>query len=411
MKILLLSLIFSPDNVSTAQIWSDIAEDLKAAGHELCVITTTPHFHRDPSMEARQPLRRWIGRLVQRSEYSGIPVYHVLMPNKGCPPPIRMLSWIGFHIVSTLLGWFLRFRPDVIIAPSPPLTIGLNAWAIAFVRRARFIYNVQEIYPDIAVNLGIMKNKTLIRFFSWLERFIYRKAAFVTSITSGMCAKIAARTAREKVVLVPNFLDLSDVVELPRKNAFSEEHGLGDGFVLTYAGNMGVPQRLDVMVELARQIPELTVLFVGGGGDASRLRELAQGLTNVVFVDYQPISRMPEIYAASDLFYVGQDPKACADGIPSKIYRILGYGKPLLVMTKDDSDLAAFVRESACGRLMGTDMEHAATTVRELMGDKAALEEMGKRGLEYVKMFFTRGVVSGKYESLCRELSKERGKK
>ena len=105
MKILLLSLIFSPDNVSTAQIWSDIAEDLKAAGHDLCVITTTPHFHRDSSMEARQPLRRWIGRLVQRSEYSGIPVYHVLMPNKGCPPPIRMLSWIGFHIVSTLLGW------------------------------------------------------------------------------------------------------------------------------------------------------------------------------------------------------------------------------------------------------------------------------------------------------------------
>ena len=156
MKILLLSLIFSPDNVSTAQIWSDIAEDLKAAGHEVCVITTTPHFHRDSSMESRQPLRKWIGRLVQRSEYAGIPVYHVLMPNKGCPPPIRMLSWIGFHIVSTLLGWFLRFRPDVVIAPSPPLTIGLNAWAIAFVRRAKFIYNVQEIYPDIAVNLGIV---------------------------------------------------------------------------------------------------------------------------------------------------------------------------------------------------------------------------------------------------------------
>ena len=67
MKILILSLIFSPDNVSTAQIWSDIAEDLKAAGHELCVITTTPHFHRDPSMESKQPLKRWIGRHVQRS--------------------------------------------------------------------------------------------------------------------------------------------------------------------------------------------------------------------------------------------------------------------------------------------------------------------------------------------------------
>ncbi len=411
MKILILSLIFSPDNVSTAQIWSDIAEDLKAAGHEVCVITTTPHFHRDPSMESRQPLRRWFGRLVQRSEYAGIPVYHVLMPNKGCPTPIRMLSWIGFHIVSTLLGWFLRFRPDVVIAPSPPLTIGLNAWAIAAVRRVKFIYNVQEIYPDIAVNLGIMKNKTLIRFFSWLERFIYRKAAFVTSITKGMCAKIAGRTDREKVKLVPNFVDFSDVVELPRKNAFAEEHGLGNGFVLTYAGNMGVPQRLDVMVELARRIPGLTAVFVGGGGDAPRLRELARGLANVVFVDYQPISRMPEIYAASDLFYVGQDSKACADGIPSKIYRILGYCKPLLVMTKDDSDLAAFVRESSCGQLLGADMQQAASTVRKLMGDEVALREMGTRGCEYVKMFFTRSAVSGQYDSLCRELSKENGGK
>ena len=408
MKILILSLIFSPDNVSTAQIWSDIAEDLKAAGHELCVITTTPHFHRDPSMEAKQPLRRWIGRLVQRSAYAGIPVYHVLMPNKGCPPPIRMLSWVGFHIVSTLLGWFLRFRPDVVIAPSPPLTIGLNAWAIASVRRAKFIYNVQEIYPDIAVNLGIMKNKTLIRFFSGLERFIYRKAAFVTSITKGMCAKIAERTDREKVKLVPNFVDLSDVEQVPRKNAFAEEHGLGNEFVLTYAGNMGVPQRLDVMVELARRIPELTVLFVGGGGDAARLRELAHGLANVIFVDYQPISRMPEIYAASDLFYVGQDAKACSDGIPSKIYRILGYGKPLLVMTKDDSDLAAFVRDSSCGQLLGSDMEEGATVVRKLMGDKATLRGMGEKGCEYVKMFFTRSVVSGQYDSLCRALSKER---
>ena len=408
MKILLLSLIFSPDNVSTAQIWSDIAEDLKAAGHEVRVITTTPHFHRDPGMESRQPLRRWIGSLVQRSEYAGIPVYHVLMPDKGCWPPIRMLSWVCFHIISSLIGWFMRFRPNVVIAPSPPLTIGLNAWAIAAVRRAKFIYNVQEVYPDIAVNLGILKNRMLIRFFSWLERLTYRKASFVTSITPGMCAKIAERTDREKVVLVPNFVDFSDVVEVPRENAFSKEYGLGRGFVLTYAGNMGVPQRLDVMVELARRIPELTAVFVGGGGDAARLKELAKGLPNVVFADYQPISRMPEIYASSDLFYVGQDPKACSDGIPSKIYRILGYKKPLLSMTAEDSDLAGFVRDSRSGLLIGPDMDQAALAVGNLMGDKAALRAMGENGHAYVREFFGRNVISGKYDGLCRKLAGEK---
>lgn len=405
MNITILSLIFSPDNVSTAQIWAGIAEDLKGMGHNVCVITTTPHFHRDVSMEAKQPLHNWLWRLVQKSDYSGIPVYHVLMPNKGIWPPLRILSWINFHVMSTFIGWFMRFKPDVIIAPSPPLTIGLNAWAIAAVRRAKYIYNVQEIYPDIAINLGIMKNKLSIKFFSWLERFIYRKAARVTSITSGMCAKIALRTDPEKVRLVPNFVDLSKVMTVPHDNDFSREHGLS-GKVLTYAGNMGVPQKLGVMVELARRIPELTVLFVGGGGDASRLREQAKGLDNVKFIDYQPINRMPEIYALSDLFYVGQDPQACSDGIPSKIYRILGYRKPLLVMTRPDSDLARFVVESGGGLLIDEDIEQAVPLVRNLIADDSKLKSLGESGRQYVASSFSRVKISGDYASICEEIFK-----
>ena len=404
MNIVVLSLIFSPDNVSTAQIWAGIAEDLKSYGHEVRVITTTPHFHRDASMEAKQPLRKWVGRFIQRSEYAGIPVYHILMPDKSIWPPLRMLSWINFHVIATLLGWFMRFKPDVVIAPSPPLTIGLNAWAISVFRRAKYIYNVQEIYPDIAINLGIMKNSLSIRFFSWLERFTYRKAACVTSITPGMCAKIASRTDPAKVSLVPNFVDLSDVSVVGRDNDFSREHGLLGKFVLAYAGNMGVPQKLGVMVELARKIPELIVLFVGGGGDAARLREQAEGLENVKFVDYQPICRMPEIYAASDLFYVGQDPQACSDGIPSKIYRILGYRKPLLVMTRPDSDLAKFVQDSGGGVQISEDIASAVPVVRSLMKDVAKLKSLGESGRFYVERSFSRVAISNQYDSICREV-------
>ena len=404
MKITVLSLVFSPDNVSTAQIWAGIAEDLKSYGHEVRVITTTPHFHRDASMEEKQPLRKWIGRLIQRSEYAGIPVYHILMPDKSIWLPLRMLSWINFHIVATLLGWFMRFKPDIIIAPSPPMTIGLNAWAIAWVKGAGYIYNVQEIYPDIAVNLGIMKNKWMIGFFKWLEKLIYCKAAGVTSITSAMCAKISERTEKDKVRLIPNFVDLSDVVEGERDNDFARTHGLSGKFVMTYAGNMGVPQKLDVMVELARRIPELTVLFVGGGGDAARLKKSAEGLDNVVFVDYQPISMMPQIYAASDIFYVGQDPQACSDGIPSKIYRILGYKKPLVVMTSTDSDLAEFVRESKSGIIIDKESEAAERSVRDLMDKPSELQKYGENGYSYVKMAFARSVVSKKYVDFCREL-------
>lgn len=410
MRIVILSLIFSPDNVSTAQIWAGIAENLKKRGNDLRVITTTPHFHRDASMEAKQPRRKVFGRWIQKSEYAGIPVYHILMPDKSIWPPLRILSWINFHIVSTLIGWFMRFKPDVLIAPSPPLTIGINAWAIAAVRRAKYIYNVQEIYPDIAVNLGILKNRFLIGFFRWIELLIYRKASCITSITKSMCEKISTRTEHGKVRLVPNFVDLSEVLEAPRINTFSKEYGLVGKFVLTYAGNMGVPQRLGVLIELARRIPTLTVLMVGGGGDAEHLKKEADGLSNVIFVEYQPISRMPEIYAASDMFYVGQEPHACADGIPSKIYRILGYGKPLLVMTSQDSDLAEFVRDSQSGVLLDEDMEKSSDLMLRLMGESERLRIYGENGCRYVKEFYDRVVVSQKYAEICNEICPETDK-
>lgn len=403
MKILILSLIFSPDNVSTAQIWSGISEDLRQAGHDLCVITTTPHFNRDESLEANHKLYPWLGKLIQKSSLGDIPVYHILMPSKHIWVPLRLLSWISFHILSTLVGWFLKFKPDVIIAPSPPLTIGLSAWAIALLRRAKYIYNVQEIYPDIAVNLGMMKNPRIINFFKAMERFIYKKSNAVTSITPAMCDKIKERVAPEKVYHIPNFVDLSDVKIVKRDNEFAQTYDLQNRFVVTYAGNMGVPQNLGVLIELAKELPDLTVLFVGDGGDAARLRQIAKGVPNVRFVPYQPLSRMPEIYACSDLFYVGQDPKACSDGIPSKIYRILGYKKPLLVLTAPNSDLAQFVATAKSGILLNEEMTQATQQLRSLMNHPETLKAMGEEGYHYVSSVFARPIIGQQYETLCQQ--------
>ena len=349
---------------------------MRQAGHQLCVITTTPHFNRDASLEANHKLYPWIGKLIQKSTLGDIPVFHILMPSKHIWVPLRLLSWIGFHILSTLLGWFLRFKPEVIIAPSPPLTIGLSAWAIALIRRAKYIYNVQEIYPDIAVNLGMMKNQRIINFFKWMERFIYKKSMAVTSITPAMCDKIKERVAPEKVHHIPNFVDLSDVKLVARENDFAKTYDLQNRFVVTYAGNMGVPQNLGVLIDFAKALPELTVLFVGDGGDAARLKQEAENVSNVRFVPYQPLSRMPEIYACSDLFYVGQDPKACSDGIPSKIYRILGYQKPLLVLTAPNSDLAQFVQTAKSGVLLSEDTQEAVAQLRTLMKTPETLKSM-----------------------------------
>lgn len=412
MNILFLSLTFSPDNVSTAQIMAGLAEDFARAGNCVKVLTSTPHYHRDSSMEAKQPLRPWLGRLVQKSNIGDVEIYHFWMPNKKIFPLFRIISWIGFHLMTILISPFIHFKPDVIIACTPPLTMGVNSYIISKLLRSKYIFNVQEIYPDIAVNLGILKNKGLIRFFSKMERFIYRHAAAVTTITEAMAAKIRSRTDASKVRLIPNFVDLEEMTSLSaiRENDFAKEHGLINKFVITYAGNMGVPQNLGILVEAGKLLPEnFVVLLVGGGGDEKRLREIAGDSKRIIFVDYQPISAMPSIYAVSDLFYVGQSPDAAADGIPSKIYRILGNKKPILAVTGEQSDLAVFVRKANAGFVFNEISPKAlADEIVKMASNREKLKACGMAGYTFVASQFGREAISKAYLNLLNELQNSR---
>ncbi|MCR5414798.1 MAG: glycosyltransferase family 4 protein [Kiritimatiellae bacterium] len=395
-RVVILSLIFSPDNVSTAQIMAGLSEDLKKAGDEVSVVTTTPHFHRDPSMEASQPIQWFIWPFLKKSDYRGVRVYHVPMPDKSIWPPLRLLSWIWFHIVSTLVCWSFG-RIDALIACTPPMTIGLSAWAVKAIKRCKVVFNVQEVYPDIAINLGYMKNKRIIAFFKWLEKFIYRKSDAVTTITDGMRDKILGRTDPAKVRLIPNYVEFGEDEEKVEPLAPHK------AFTVTYAGNMGVPQNLGPLVDMARKLGSgVKVLFVGDGGDRKRLQELADGLDNVEFRGYRPISEMPSIYAESDVLYVGQDEKAASDGIPSKIYRILGNRKPLVIIAPMDGDLARFIKDSGGGRMA------SAETLPEVIEDmrKADLKAMAERGYAYVRDNYSRGKVTGMYVKLMEELVK-----
>ncbi|MRS05405.1 glycosyltransferase WbuB, partial [bacterium] len=175
-RILILSLIFRPDNVSTAQIMGDLALDLKKRGHDVFVITSVPHFNDDAEALAAQPLDAYWGRLLKRSNYHGIEVLHTWMPRKGKNKLLRICAWLSFHGISTVAGLVSRFKPDVILTPSPPLTIAVSAWLLGMWHKCPFIYNVQEIYPDVAVNLGVLKNKFAIRCLQRLESFVYEKA-------------------------------------------------------------------------------------------------------------------------------------------------------------------------------------------------------------------------------------------
>ena len=176
-RVLIHTLSFIPDGVSTAYLYGDIAEKLKNEGNEVTVLTSTPHNNppEDVSM-----LKKKVWGLYYKSDYKGIKVYHIPQ-SKPQSFLKRGFQFIKFHLLSFLIGCFLP-KYDVILTPSPPLTIGLVTVILAKLKGAKAIYNVQEIYPDIVVYEGIIKNSFFIKLLERLERFIYNNCNKVVTI-------------------------------------------------------------------------------------------------------------------------------------------------------------------------------------------------------------------------------------
>jgi len=404
--------VFPPDNVSTALIMGELSADLRAAGHDVTVITTTPHYNRDTEAEGRQPLRRVWGPLLSRSEFHGIPVWHVGMPRKSGRIASRLLAWSQFTVVSLVAALVFVRRVDAILAPSPPLTIGVCAWLLGRAYRAPFVYNVQELYPDIAIALGVVRSRLAIRALFAVEQFVYRRARAVTVIAGRMRSRILAkRIPPGKVRLIPNFVDVHDLTPLPKANAFAREHRLDSAFVVTYAGNMGPAQGLRVVLEAASRLrdePDVVFLLVGDGGVRKELVEMARerGLENVRFLSYQDYGLVPRIYAASDLCLVPLATNTGSDAIPSKTYRIMACARPVLACADAASDLAELVAASGCGIVARPgSADDLVRAVKQAKTDPAACLAMGEAGRAHVLAHYSREAICAEYDALIRELT------
>lgn len=391
---------------------SELALELRSLGHEITVLTTTPHYNLDPDARDQQPLSRRWGGLLFRSDYHGIPVYHASIPVKGSRVGARLLDYARFHAISTLAGLSLRQRFDVILAPSPPLTIGLSAWLLGLGRRAPFIYNVQEIYPDIAISLGVLTNARAIHTLEALERFVYRRARIVTVISEWFRRRLLAKgVPAAKLHLIPNFVDTDFIQPGPRRNEFTAAHGLDDKFVVLYAGNIGLTQGFETILAVATQLsdlPDLRFVIVGDGARRDWLQaQLAQDpRLNTLLLPYQPRSLVPQIYAGSDLCLVPLKRGTAQETFPSKIYTIMAAGRPAIAAADPDSELAWVVEKAGCGWAVPPDDPQAlATAIERAYQSQASLLDTGARGRAYVVAHHSRQAVARHYDALIRSLT------
>lgn len=390
--VLIFSVVFPPDNVSTAHLVGFLADDLAAAGHRVTVITTTPHSRPEPEMVMPS------GKVIR------IPV-----PRKGTSALRNAFIW-AIYLVGALWAGMLRAgRPNVVLAVTPPPGIGLIGSWVARRWRAPLIYNVKELYPDVAVALGVLDRAPLVAVMRWAENRAFHHAAVITAITPAVADRIRSRGGKE-VEVIPDCVDLDQIAPGADPTPFRTEFGIDAPVVIGYAGNLGVPQDLDLLLDSAARLEDLSlqVVIVGDGTERERLtaRIANEGIANARVIPHQPASRMSEIYAACSLMYVPLAPGVGHDVMPSKAYQALAAERPILVAAPVDSSLADLARESGAGFVV---QPLTAVAVAELVRtlDPATLQAKGRRGRDFVRGRYSRPTVSAAYVRLVESASGE----
>ena len=409
-RILIHTLVFSPDSVSTAYLMTDLAHQLRALGHSVSVLTTTPHYNLDPATLERQPLRRrWWG-LLHESDCDGIRVWHVTTPMKGSRVGARILDYLRFHALSLLAGALVTGGYDLVLAPSPPLTIGVVAWLLGRFRGAPSVYNVQEIYPDFAIKQGLLRNRMVISVLRSLERFVYRRSARVVVISEQFRRILRERGVPDaKLRVISNCVDTETYHPLPRRNDFSSRHGLDESFVVYYGGNIGLSQDWEALLHAADALREMPVSFLLTGDGVRRAwleGEVEQRrLHNVRFLGYQPLEFMPWVYASSDLGTIPMKAGTSVDTFPSKIYTMMACGKPVVVSADAGSELAGLVLESGCGEVVAAGDRDAYThAIARAFAERDRLAEQAGRGRTFVEKRYSNRATALAYNALVLEI-------
>lgn len=403
-KILIHSLIFSPDGVSTAYLYNDIALAFKKAGYDVVVLTTTPHFNVVEEQLKEQPMKWGVWGIFKKSSFKDIPVYHI--PQKKFKSTIlRLVGFVYWHIVSFILGLCIR-NVDVILSPSPPLTIGRINQLLAWFKRCKVVYNVQEIYPDI---LGL-KDGFVHRTLSRMERRVYNGSDAVTTIDRVFYDSIVNRfDDKNKLHIIPNFVD----TDLYRPGVSTSELDRGlfpesKSIKVLYAGNIGFAQDWECMVRLADKMKDFDVEFfvIGEGVMKSYIEEKKSelGLDKVHILPYQPRHLMPAIIAYSDLQFIFMTPQMEGQGFPSKVYTIMACGKPLLVGSGVNTPIVNFLEPLGCAKLVHShDLEKKTDEMARWLASVSSdeLRSMGALGVDVIREYYTKDVVTREYVKLA----------
>ena len=387
----------------TGVVMSRIVHELANRGHELHVVTSLPWYRK------HQVEQGWSGALwrVEKTNWGSITR---VQPFAGKTKSNLLRRAVGFILFSYLVGLRALFagkvwrRVDGVLAMSPPLTLGLIGWHTKLFRGGKLVFNIQDIFPDAAIETGAITNKKIISFASWLERTSYKCSDSVVLLSDDLANNVQSKLEQKfhkRVKVIPNFVDTQAITPMSRMTNYRTELRIDDAFVVMYAGNVGFSQSLEMLVSAARELPQLIFVINGEGAARESLKKSAHGLSNVRFGDYQDVSRLSEVLATGDIHVVPLKRGLGSVSVPSKTYAILASGRPVLAAVDLDTEVPRILAAADAGVCVEPDNSGAfISALRAMTLDPKTLSEMGERGRKWVENHASPASVAQRYEAL-----------
>jgi colanic acid biosynthesis glycosyl transferase WcaI len=410
MRILLLINQFPPDVNTTGRMMSQLCEDLQDYGHDITVITAFPHYAQ---------FRVWDeyrGKLAQLDHYNGMKVLRLALFASGQKQNMlhRLANYLSFNMLATIANLIWRQSYDIVLCPNGSFFTGVSAYLSGWFTGVPFVYNVQDLYPEVPAQAGQLNNSGSVAILKQIARFMYHTAAHVAVITPSFREYIIAQgVPAQKVSVIPNFVNADFIRPLPKDNAFSQQQHLTDKFVVAYAGNVGYVYDLETMLEAAARLThydDILFLIVGDGVAKPDLERKAQalGLPNTRFLPFHPYETMPWLRAASDLQVSLYRYGSANNSMPSKVYELMASGRPILASAEPGSDVRTLIERIGCG--LCVDPQHVdqlVMAIRVLYHNPDLCAAMARKGRAAAEERFSRQVVARQYHDLLTQVAQQ----
>lgn len=410
MKILLLPAYFYPEQAASSYLGDNIRQAMCEADCELELYAPMPT--RGISKEVREEYKKC---KLEHWHDGRLEIHRFSMYAEGKNPILRALRYVFCWCAQFWKGLRAKDIDLIYLASTPPIQ-GVLGGLLKKIKKVPFVYNLQDIFPDSLAGTGLAKKGGLLwKIGRVIENFTYRNADKIIVISEDFKRNIMAKgVPEEKIVVVYNWVDEEAVKHVPREeNKLFDMYGLDrKKFYITYSGNIGLTQNMDMLLEVAKELeteePDIQFVLIGEGAYKKRVQEIIaeKNIGNVALLPFQPYEDISHVFSLGDAGLVISKPGVGENSVPSKTWSILSASRPVLA-NFDENELKSIVAENECGIFTKAgDKEAFKQAILDLYHDREHCEQLGRNGREFILKNLTRAVGTQKYVDVIKSFEK-----